>query len=93
MPTANILKVKQDHLVPEELRLRKELEDTGALLYTLDDEGERAAAARRVTVHLGRLNAARCGKTNLALEQEYYMALAEHVSRGSCAAPAPRERS
>ncbi len=70
--------LKNSGFLPPEVRIHSEIRDVESLIGRVRDGEQRAAAAKRLSLLRARLGSERCG--NLALEDEYYRAVAEKLA-------------
>ena len=71
--------LKNAGFVPEEVRLRREIQDVEELLARVDSGEERDAAWRRLNHLVSRLNAS-CGNGALLTEQRYFERLRDKLT-------------
>lgn len=69
--------LKNSGFLPREVALHAEIRDVESLIGRVQDGEQRAAAAKRLSLLRARLGSERCG--NLALQDEYYRAVAEKL--------------
>lgn len=71
--------LKNSGHLPQELTLYSEIRDVESLIGRIQDAGERASAAKRLSLLRVRLGSERCG--DLALHGDYYDAVVEKLGR------------
>jgi len=69
--------LKNAGYLPREMTVHSKIRDVESLIGRLQDGAQRAAAAKRLSLLRSRLGSERCG--NLALQDEYYRAVAEKL--------------
>lgn len=69
--------LKNSGFLPAEVTIYSEIRDVEALIGRMDTGVEQAAAAKRLSLLRARLGSERC--SNLAVQDEYYQAVAEKL--------------
>lgn len=69
--------LKNAGYLPQEVSIRAEIRDVESLIGRLQEGEQRAAAAKRLSLLRARLGGERC--SNLAVQDEYYCAVAEKL--------------
>lgn len=70
--------LKNSGFLPPEVQIHSQIKEVESLIGRVRDGEQRAAAAKRLSLLRARLGSERCG--NLALQDEYYRAVAEKLS-------------
>ena len=70
--------LKNSGFLPQEVTIHSEIKDVESLIGRLQDGEQRAGAAKRLSLLRARLGSERCG--NLALQDDYYCAVAEKLA-------------
>ncbi|HSH41934.1 MAG TPA: DnaJ family domain-containing protein [Arenicellales bacterium] len=72
--------LKNAGYLPREVALQSEIRDVESLIGRVQDAGQRTEAVKRLSLLRARLGSERCG--NLAVQDEYYHAVAEKLAGG-----------
>jgi hypothetical protein len=70
--------LKNAGYLPREVAIHAEIRDVESLIGRMQDGEQRAAAVKRLSLLRARLGSERCG--NLALQDQYYRAVAEKLA-------------
>lgn len=72
--------LKNSGHLPQEITVHSEIRDVESLIGRVQEGAQRAVAVKRLSLLRARLGSERCG--NLALQDEYYRAVAEKLADG-----------